>query len=485
MGRTDDPPSVSREPDGRAETVDREEGEGELASRSHIARRLHRIALVGFPLITWFAFRAGLRFDRPTAVTSCLLWLPVFAWGACTRTRRVKLHALLVIVPVYAIALASLIDIGGMPGATSALLLPIVLVGLFFGRRAAYATTVLIVLTVTAVGAAFGAGWLEAPDPGLSDVTLPAVWIRMAVSQATIGLVLVSAVTTLLTRYERSLQQTRGALRALHAEQERRERDAREAVATRDEFLVIASHELRTPLTPLLLEVQGLERRARNGASPQGAELSGQLERTVDHVKRLARLVEDLVDVSNILAGKLTVLREPVDLAAVVRGVAQRLEAPRARSGSTLALDVPSGCVGAWDHARLDQVITNLLGNAIKYGAGKPIEISLEVTAERVTLVVRDHGIGIDDGARARLFGRFQRAVPSKHYGGFGVGLWTVKQIVNALDGEVRLDSAPDAGTSIVVVLPRGAHVPAETELRPRERGRPRETGPSAASGMH
>jgi signal transduction histidine kinase len=231
--------------------------------------------------------------------------------------------------------------------------------------------------------------------------------------------------------------------------------------------------------------VQGLERRARNGASAQGGELSGQLERTVDHVKRLARLVEDLVDVSNILAGKLTVRREPVDLAEVVRGVAHRLEVPRARSGSTLALDAPPGCVGAWDHARLDQVIANLLGNAIKYGAGKPIEISLEATPERVTLVVRDHGIGIDDGARARLFGRFQRAVASKHYGGFGVGLWTVKQIVNALNGEVRLDSAPDAGTSIVVVLPRGEHVPGETELRPRERGRPRETGSSAASGMH
>jgi signal transduction histidine kinase len=397
----------------------------------------------------------------------CIAWWPVLLWGSFTRTTRVQLHALLAIVAIYCVAVASLIDVGGLPGAAAGLLLPIVLAGVFFGRRAAWWTTGLVVLTSVAVGAMFRARWFPTPDPALTDVSHLGVWLRMAATQATIGLVLVSAVTTLLRRYERSLEETRNALRDLAEEQERRQREAQEAVRRRDDFLAIASHELRTPLTPLLLEVQALQRRARRGdLADQSAELAARLQKTIDHVQRLARLVDEILDVSQILAGKLTVHLEPVDLAAVVKGVTGRFAGPLARSGSSLALRGSTECVGLWDRSRLAQVVTNLLSNAIKYGAGKPIELSLEAMPDVVTLVVRDHGIGIEDEARARVFGRFERAVPSEHYGGFGVGLWVVKQILDALDGQVRLDSAPGAGTTIFVALPRGVHAGSEPERR-------------------
>jgi signal transduction histidine kinase len=482
MGRTGSQSTVSATtPFARTSRTGDGEESGEATSRGQLARRLHRVLAIGGPVFFWFAVRSGVRVDRSSFALLAIASWPFFLWGAVTRTPRVKLHALLVIVPIYAVAAAGLIEVGPMPGATAGLMLPIVLVGLFFGRRAAWGTTLLVVVTVVAVGGMFRQGWLAAPLSQLSDITRMDVWLRVAAAESTIGLVMVTAVTTLLARYERALDEARRAIRELHAEQERRQREAREAVQVRDDFLVIASHELRTPLTPLVLEVQALERRHRGDLTGEGVDLSARLRKTVAHVHRLARLVDELLDVSHILAGNLTVRLEPVDLAAVVRGVAERFAEALARSGSSFALDgPPEGCVGLWDPSRLDQVMTNLLSNAIKYGAGKPIEVSIEATPSVATLTLRDHGIGIEAGASARVFGRFERAAPSKHYGGFGVGLWVVKQVLDALDGHVRLESTPGVGTTFFVVLPRGAH--AGDEPRSPAGDGERESGSEPAS---
>ena len=123
-------------------------------------------------------------------------------------------------------------------------------------------------------------------------------------------------------------------------------------------------------------------------------------------------------------------------------------------AGSNVSLEAPDAVVGVWDPARLDQVVTNLLSNAIKYGLGRPIDVTLISDGTTARLTVRDRGIGISPDERGRIFGRFERAVSDRHYGGFGLGLWIVRQIVEASGGVVRFESEPEHGTTFVVELP-------------------------------
>jgi signal transduction histidine kinase len=239
---------------------------------------------------------------------------------------------------------------------------------------------------------------------------------------------------------------------AVAVEQARLHDELQAAVRIRDDFLSIASHELNTPLTPLKMHLGAL-RRGRSDPTKTEERLAA-LDRQVD---RLAQLVGQLLDVSRIAAGSLRVDREPVDLAAVVRESAQRLEGPLRASGSELRLSTPERLVGLWDPMRLDQIATNLLGNAIKYGERRPIEVTVEpVDGKAVRLQVRDHGIGIAREHLDRIFGRFERAVSVRHFGGFGLGLWIVRQVVEALGGTIEVESAPGEGATFTVVLPRG-----------------------------
>jgi signal transduction histidine kinase len=111
-------------------------------------------------------------------------------------------------------------------------------------------------------------------------------------------------------------------------------------------------------------------------------------------------------------------------------------------------------CAGSWDRMRLDQVVTNLLSNGVKYGGGKPVEITLSHGPSGVRLTVQDHGIGIAPDDQRRIFERFERAASARHYGGFGLGLWITRQIVESSGGTISVDSAPDRGSKFVVNLP-------------------------------
>jgi signal transduction histidine kinase len=227
-----------------------------------------------------------------------------------------------------------------------------------------------------------------------------------------------------------------------------------EAVHVRDAFLAVASHELKGPLTPLALRLQALQRETL-GPGPVDAErVRGHVKVLQRQTRRLATLVESLLDVSRIEAGTLQLDLEDVDLDAVVKDVVSRFEGQAARAHSALELAPGGPLVGRWDRVRLEQVVTHLLGNALKYGAGHPIHVHTSREGPWAKLLVRDEGIGIDARALSRIFGRFERAVPAEHFGGLGLGLFLSRSLVDGLGGAIHVESEPGRGASFEVRLP-------------------------------
>jgi signal transduction histidine kinase len=262
----------------------------------------------------------------------------------------------------------------------------------------------------------------------------------------------------------KKLEEERGLL----LEQEKSARAVAEAaVRMRDEFLSIASHELYTPITSLKLTLQCLMRGATT--LPAGApKLLGVAER---QCQRLVRLIEDLLNVTRAQAGKLELKLEEVDLRALSQEVVERLDAELKRAGTMVVWRAEAPVLGTWDRARMDQVVTNLLLNAIKYGGGKPIEISVTAEGDKAELVVADRGIGIDPSRQPHIFERFERGVSAQHYGGLGLGLYICRQIVVAHGGSIRVESELGVGSAFIVELPRHrcSH-PQPTDVSPAAR---------------
>jgi signal transduction histidine kinase len=237
-------------------------------------------------------------------------------------------------------------------------------------------------------------------------------------------------------------------------------REAQEAIRLRDDFMSIASHELKTPLTPLQLQIQNLERRTPDLVRDEdcGAWLEKRLATIRRQGERLNRLVTELLEISRIMGGRLQLELERVDLSEVmgevVAGFAGRTDLPR----SELRVTVPPGIVGRWDRLRLEQVVSSLLSNALKYGRGEPITIDARLQDDQVLVTVEDHGIGIAPEDQERVFGRFERAVSTRHYGGLGLGLFITRQVVEAMGGEIRVRSEPQKGSAFTVSLPLASH---------------------------
>ncbi|MDB4964590.1 MAG: Sensor histidine kinase [Myxococcales bacterium] len=236
------------------------------------------------------------------------------------------------------------------------------------------------------------------------------------------------------------------------------------AVEARDEFLSVASHELKTPLTALRLQVQSLQRSVHRAPEAQysAEQLRAKFDAADRQVNRLVELIDALLDVSRVQAGHMDVNLEEIDLAAVVTEVVERGRTPAAATGSILKLDAATPVVGRWDRSRVDQVITNLVSNAIKYGGGKPIDVRVYVESfsdgdnqgRRAAASVTDHGIGIAPADQARIFERFERAVSRTSYAGLGLGLWISRQIAETLGGTIIVESAPGAGARFTLFLP-------------------------------
>jgi PAS domain S-box-containing protein len=245
--------------------------------------------------------------------------------------------------------------------------------------------------------------------------------------------------------------------RAALLESERAARAAAEAaVQVRDEFLSIASHELRNPVNAVQLQLAGVLREVEHGGDALKREWLGErIGRAQGQVNRLTRLIDNLLDVSRITAGAMVLEPEDIDLRAIIRAAVEHFRDDLKPSQAVLSLPVEP-VRGRWDPVRLDQVVSNLLSNAIKYGNGKPIELSLQAESDALRLSITDHGIGIEPDQRQRLFQQFERAVSGRQYGGFGLGLWITRRIVEAMQGTIAVvDSRPGEGSTFVVTLPR------------------------------
>lgn len=230
-------------------------------------------------------------------------------------------------------------------------------------------------------------------------------------------------------------------------------RQAQEEVRARDEFLSVASHELRTPVTALQVQAQMLSRVVERASSPPAVR-----ERVValEHqIRRLGGLVEALLDLSRIRLGRMELSREPVDLAALAREVAAPYQADvDLARGSSIRVVAREPAVAAVDRVRIEQVLGNLLANAVKFGEGKPIEVRVGRTADGVRVEVADSGVGIDPEHAERIFGRFERAAAAQNYPGLGLGLYVAREIVEAHGGRIQARGAPGKGAVLSVELP-------------------------------
>jgi signal transduction histidine kinase len=238
------------------------------------------------------------------------------------------------------------------------------------------------------------------------------------------------------------------------SDREAAERQARDAISVRDEFMSIASHELRTPLSALVLLLGSLQRVARDDNTAASPKLVEKAARAVRVGERLARLVDSLLDVSRLAKGTLDLRREDCDLAQIASETAERFQVEAQRAGCKLTTHAGGPVPGHWDALRLEQVVTNLLSNAIKYGAGAPIELRVFSNHASASFSVEDHGIGIAEQDQSRIFVRFERAVPVRNYGGLGLGLYIARQIVEAHGGTIGLQSSLGQGSRFTVSLP-------------------------------
>jgi signal transduction histidine kinase len=177
-------------------------------------------------------------------------------------------------------------------------------------------------------------------------------------------------------------------------------------------------------------------------------------------VTQIFELVSHLLDVSRIRAGLLKLHLEEVDLCHVVREVVSRFATQAEQSGCPLVLQVDGSLTGQWDALRLEQVVTNLVTNALKYAPGQPIVVRVWLEDDKAHLTVRDEGMGIAPEFLTRIFERFERGVSERHYGGLGLGLYITRRIVEALGGTIHATSEPQRGALFTVRLPRHGVVP-------------------------
>lgn len=242
--------------------------------------------------------------------------------------------------------------------------------------------------------------------------------------------------------------------RAERVRAEARRASAEANVAARDEFIAVASHELYTPLAALQLTIQGVAKSLENGGHERTV-LIKRLDKCERHIKRLTHLVDDLLAASRMgEEDTITLAIEEVDLAELVGEVVDLLSIDDGDKHG-IVVEGATQAITRCDRLRMEQVVTNLIRNALTFGRKKPIHVRVADLGDRLTIAVKDEGIGIASEDQARIFDRFERAVSTKNYGGMGLGLYISKQIVEMHHGTLRVESKKGEGSTFTVDLPR------------------------------
>lgn len=259
-----------------------------------------------------------------------------------------------------------------------------------------------------------------------------------------------------MARQLEALEKSRREQEVLLDELRSTQAELENAVRMRDDFMSIVSHELKTPLNTLILEVQlrKLQLARGNFAAFSEDRLRNMVEKDERQVQSLIRLIDDMLDVSRIRTGKLSIRPSRIDLAELVAHVLESFAAQMEGRGCTLQLQQAESVVGVWDAFRIEQVVANLLTNAMRYGAGNPVQVSVGPCAEGAQIEVRDHGIGIKPESLARIFCQFECAEGSESSAGLGLGLFIAEQIVKAHGGRIQVESEEGQGALFRVLLP-------------------------------
>jgi len=251
---------------------------------------------------------------------------------------------------------------------------------------------------------------------------------------------------------EKSRQEQEVLLRELNQTQQELQR----SLKMRDEFMSLVAHELRTPLNTLFLETQmrSLQLKRGNSAAFGPQQMEAMVQRDERQIKSMIRLIDDMLDVSRMRSGKLSIRPAQVELMRLLERVVSDLSLQAATTGNALTLMPHEQINGCWDEFRVEQVIVNLLTNALRYGCGQPVEVSVDRDGDLVRINVRDHGKGIAPADLDRIFEPYERGARNGEPKGLGLGLYISRQLAISHGGELRVTSTPGQGSTFSLILP-------------------------------
>jgi len=228
----------------------------------------------------------------------------------------------------------------------------------------------------------------------------------------------------------------------------------RVAVKARDDFISVAAHELRNPMTPLLGQIELLQMITQRAGTDVPQEIAQGVDRVDTIVRRYIRRTTVLLDISRLTSGRFRLDLAMIDASAALTEVMADFGLFAETAGSSVTIACEPGISGLFDRTALEEVAENLISNAIKYGSGRPIHVALNADAGDLILRVEDQGFGISAENQGRLFQQFERLVSGRSSTGFGLGLWVVGKLVEAMGGTITIDSRPDEGSTFTVRLP-------------------------------